>query len=173
MKSNPAKVCFYGPESTGKSTLAKQLAEAYQTEFVPEVAREIITSNRFTVDDILRIGKEQTRRVLEKMKTANRILFCDSDLITTQIYCQHYLGVVPKELEVLEKMVHYEQYFLFDIDVPWIDDGLRDLGNRREEMMNIFRSALEDRGISYVPVRGNYHQREQTIRRTIDALLKD
>ncbi|MBI3481387.1 MAG: AAA family ATPase, partial [Bacteroidetes bacterium] len=43
-------ICFYGPESTGKSTMAKRLAEFYKTGFVPEVAREMITSNDFTMD---------------------------------------------------------------------------------------------------------------------------
>ena len=58
------KVCLYGPESTGKTTMAKHLAEVYQTEYVPEVAREMITSNDFTEDDIIRIGYAQTQRVL-------------------------------------------------------------------------------------------------------------
>ena len=40
-------VCFYGPESTGKSFMAKKMAEKYHTKFVPEVARELIASNDF------------------------------------------------------------------------------------------------------------------------------
>ncbi|MCA4894174.1 MAG: ATP-binding protein [Cytophagales bacterium] len=95
MNNNVKLICFYGPESTGKSTMAKKMATHYQTEFVPEVAREIVSSNDFTLDDIVRIAKAQNERVKEKMKTANRFLFCDTDLITTQIYCRHYLKTVP------------------------------------------------------------------------------
>ena len=65
------KICFYGPESTGKSAIAKHMAKLYHTEFVPEVSREIITSNDFTLEDIVRIGHAQTERVIEKTKTAN------------------------------------------------------------------------------------------------------
>lgn len=166
------KVCFYGPESTGKSVMARYLADLYQTEFVPEVAREIVSSNDFTVDDIIKIGYAQTERVLLKSKTANRILFCDTDLITTQIYCRHYLGEVPPVLYELEKQITYDQYFLFDIDVPWVTDGMRDLGKRRLEMFRVFKEGLEKRNIPYKLVKGSYQQREQFVRAEIDALLQ-
>ncbi len=164
--------CFYGPESTGKTTLAKRLAGIYKTEFVPEVAKEIIKSNNFSVEDIIKIGHAQTNRVKEKLKTASKILFCDTDLITTQIYSRHYLGVVPPVLFELEKEIQYDQYFLFDIDVPWIGDGLRDLGNRREEMLAVFKSELDKRNISYEWVRGTFDEREAKIISAVNLILK-
>ncbi len=118
--------------------MAKHFAEVYHTEFVPEVARELISSNDFTIDDIIRIGQAQTQRVKEKLKTANQFLFCDTDLITTQIYSKKYLGIVPNILFELEDEIHYHRYFLFGIDVPWVADGLRDLANQRAEMMELF-----------------------------------
>ena len=166
------KVCFYGPESTGKTTMAKHLAEIYQTEYVPEVSREMITSNAFTVEDIVRIGVAQTQRILEKTKTANKILFCDTDLITTQIYSAHYLHQVPPALHDLEKQITFDLYFLFDIDLPWVSDGLRDLGEKRREMFEFFKSELEQRKIPFVQVDGNYEEREKCIRGKIDQLLK-
>lgn len=165
------KFCFYGPESTGKSVMAKQLAGYYQTEFVPEVAREIVSSNEFTVEDIIKIGHTQTERVLDKTKAANKILFCDTDLITTQIYCRHYLGEVPQILYELEKKITYDQYFLFDIDVPWVADGMRDLGTRREEMYNVFKNELLKRGIRFIEVRGNYGEREKILKEYVDSIL--
>lgn len=166
------KICLYGPESTGKSVMAKQLASYYQTEFVPEVAREIVSSNEFTVDDIIKIGQAQTQRVLDKTKTANKILFCDTDLITTQIYCRHYLGEVPPILYELEKQVTYNQYFLFDIDVPWVADGMRDLGTRRQEMYDVFEIELVKRGIKFIEVRGDFNEREDILKKYVDSILK-
>ncbi|MBL7872236.1 MAG: AAA family ATPase [Cyclobacteriaceae bacterium] len=165
------KICFYGPESTGKSVMAKQLASYYQTDFVPEVAREIVSSNEFTVEDIIKIGHTQTERVLDKTKAANKILFCDTDLITTQIYSWHYLGEVPQILYELEKKITYDQYFLFDIDVPWVADGMRDLGTRRQEMHNIFKNELLNRGIRFIEVRGNYDEREKILKEHVDSML--
>jgi len=166
------KVCFYGPESTGKSVLAMHMAEVYQTEYVPEVAREMITSNNFSVGDIVRIGHAQTQRILEKTKTANKILFCDTDLITTQIYSQHYLHQVPEVLQELEHQVKYDKYFLFDIDFPWVADGLRDLGNQREKMYALFKRELVKREIPYIEVQGNVEHREQIVRREVDQLIQ-
>jgi HTH-type transcriptional repressor of NAD biosynthesis genes len=157
------KICMYGPESTGKSTMARKMAERYHTEFVPEVAREMLTSNNFALDKIIEIGEAQTQRILEKVQIANRILFCDTDLITTQIYSQYYLHQVPDILYGLENKVKYDHYFLFDIDVPWIADGLRDLGDKRDYMYEIFRSELDKRKIPYTKVQGTSVQREQII----------
>jgi HTH-type transcriptional regulator, transcriptional repressor of NAD biosynthesis genes len=165
------KICFYGPESTGKSVMAKNMATHYQTEFVPEVAREIVSSNDFTFDDIIQIAKEQNQRVIEKTKTANKLLFCDTDLITTQIYCRHYLKSIPSILYELEKEIHYDLYFLFDIDVPWVADHLRDLGERRKEMFQTFEAELKNRQYPYHLVRGNWEYRERTIKAQIGLLF--
>jgi HTH-type transcriptional repressor of NAD biosynthesis genes len=167
------KICFYGPESTGKSVMAKQLAAYYHTEFVPEVAREIVSSNEFTIDQIIKIGYAQTERIIDKAKTANKILFCDTDLITTQIYCRHYLGVVPDVLYELEKKITYDQYFLFDIDVPWVGDGMRDLGDSRQVMFEIFKHELEIRNISYQLVKGDYKERERFLKSEVNKIVKD
>lgn len=165
------KICFYGPESTGKSFLAQELAVRYHTEFVPEVAREVVTSNEFTLDDIIKIGNLHVERIKEKTKTANRILFCDTDAITTQIYCRHYLGGVPDVLYELEKEIIYDQYFLFDVDVPWVRDGMRDLGERRKEMFDVFKKELETRNLPYLLVQGNYEERTNFVMEEVEKML--
>lgn len=166
------KICFYGPESTGKSFMAKKLAEKYKTEFVPEVAREFITTNNFKREDIIVIGRAQTERIFQKARTAHKFLFCDTDLITTQIYSRQYLKVVPPILYELEKMVEFDRYFLFDIDVPWVSDGMRDLGDekQREEMYAIFKHELDRRNIPYIKVQGDWEERERIIVREIAKL---
>jgi HTH-type transcriptional repressor of NAD biosynthesis genes len=153
--------------------MAKKLAQKYRTEFVPEVAREFITTNDFNREDIIVIGRAQTERIFQKARTANKILFCDTDLITTQIYSRQYLKVVPPILYELEKMVEYDRYFLFDIDVPWVSDGLRDLGDekRRGEMYMIFKQELERRNIPYIKVQGDWEEREEIIVREVSKLM--
>lgn len=164
------KICFYGPESTGKSTLTRRMAERFNTEWVPEVARELLITNDFNIDQIITIGRMQTERVLQKLETANKLLMCDTDLITTQIYSQHYLGTVPDILVEYERKVSYDHYFLLDIDVPWIADGLRDLPHMRAEMMTIFQRELEKRKIPYTLVRG---ERDAAVLPIIERMLND
>jgi HTH-type transcriptional repressor of NAD biosynthesis genes len=161
--NNVKRICLYGPESTGKSVMAQQLATLYNTEWVPEVAREFVTSNVFTVEDIIKIGQAHVARILEKTKTANKFLFCDTDTITTQIYCNHYLHTVPPVLFELEKQVKFDAYFLLDVDVPWVADGMRDLGHLRKQMFEVFRHELEKRSLPYTLVKGTWQQRLHTI----------
>lgn len=169
------KICFYGAESTGKSVMTKTMAEKYHTSFVPEVAREMLTSNTFNREDIIAIGREQTARVFKQARMADKILFCDTDVITTQVYSRHYLKVVPPVLYEFERMIQYDLYFLFEIDTPWVSDGLRDLGadDSRRQMHQIFKNELDRRGINYITVRGTWAQREAIVSKAIDMILAE
>lgn len=168
------RVCLYGPESTGKSSMAVRLAEYYHTAWVPEVARELITTNQFTLEDIERIGYAQVARTDEKMKVANKILFCDTDLITTEIYSQYYLNKVPPILYDLQRQIPMDYYFFFEIDVPWVDDGMRDLKSpdQRRAMRDRFEKALTQRKLSYFFVKGTWQERFEGIVRHIDQWLE-
>jgi len=169
------KICLFGPESVGKTVLSQKLAEYYKTVFVPEAARELLTTNDINEAIITKIGKRQTASVKERMAIANKLLFCDTDLLTTQIYAQHYLGFVPAILKSLEQEIAYDLYFLLDIDVPWVDDPLRDLGHRRAEMYQVFKAELEKRQISYISIDGNWEERMDKMIAEINRLtiLKD
>jgi HTH-type transcriptional repressor of NAD biosynthesis genes len=165
------KICFYGPESTGKSSMAIRMAHLYETAFVPEVARELLITNDFSVADIIRIGHAHFERIQQNVQHANKFLMCDTDAITTQLYAQYYLGTVPQVLYELEKKVEYAHYFLFDIDVPWIEDGLRDLGHLRKEMFDLFEEALATRKLNYTVVRGDWDQRQKIIMDVLNSFL--
>ena len=86
------------------------------------------------------------------------------------------MGEVPPVLHDLEKEIQYDIYFLFDIDVPWINDGLRDLGNRRQEMMDVFKEELNNRKIISTLVKGSWDERKATIidrLKVFEAVTKD
>ena len=55
------KIVILGPESTGKSTLCKELAEHYKTLWCPEYAREYLLKHgmNYSFDDLLTIAREQ------------------------------------------------------------------------------------------------------------------
>lgn len=165
------KICLYGPESTGKSTLSEALAQHYNTTFTPEVARKMLISNDFTIDDIITIGEAQTQEVITQTRLANKLLFCDTDLITTQIYARHYFGEIPAQLVHLERQIQYDYYFLLAPDLPWEADNLRDLGHRREEMFDIFKNELDIRQLPYQVVKGSWQERFEAIKQTVNQLF--
>ncbi|MBO0938493.1 ATP-binding protein [Fibrella sp. HMF5335] len=165
-------ICLYGPESVGKTTLARELADHYQTVYVPEVARDLITSNHLTSDDYARIAVAQAEAMRAAAPLANRVLICDTDLLTTQLYATVYGVVHPPILDQLAAQEHFNAYFLLNTDVPWVADGLRDLGHRRAELFALFEQALRERGRAYTLVSGaDYAQRRALVMNEIDKLL--
>ena len=166
------KVCLYGPESVGKTTLAYQLANYFQTIVAHEVAREELTSNEFGIEKIIEIGKKQTDLVKQRLRVADKVLFCDTDLITTQIYSQQYFGKVPQELAELEREISYDLYCLLNIDTPWVADSLRDFGHRRVEMFTVFKGELEKREIPYLLIEGTWEERFEKVRVQVEKMLQ-
>ena len=169
---NPLLVCLYGPESVGKTTMARQLALHYQTLYVPETARNLITSNDLTTDDYARIAVAQTNVRQRLLHDANRVLICDTDLITTRLYATIYGVPHPPILTQLAVQEQFDIHFLLNTDVPWVPDGLRDLGHRRAEIYALFEQALQERGLWYVVVSGSdYEDRARQVIGVIDELL--
>ena len=97
--SNLIKVVLFGPESTGKTTLSRQLAEHYGTLWVPEYAREYLQEkwNReqktCEPKDLIPIAQGQIKMENEMTKKATNLLVCDTDLLETKVYSEaYYLG---------------------------------------------------------------------------------
>ena len=102
------KVCLFGSESTGKSTMAKMLAEHYKTDWVPEMARDYLGDRICTLEDFPPIAYLQTAEVLRKTLTANKILICDSDLIITELYARIYFNDCPQQVIDLQQVIQYD-----------------------------------------------------------------
>jgi len=96
------KICFYGPESTGKTTMATKLASIYQTDLYRKYPAKLLPRTISRLKTSSRLGMSNTAGN-DKQKISRKLLFCDSDLITTQIYSRHYLHVVPPVLFVGKK----------------------------------------------------------------------
>jgi nicotinamide riboside kinase len=73
----------------------------------------------------------------------------------------------------LERKISYDKYFLFDIDVPWVADGMRDLKDNRQVMFDVFKHELDIRNISYAWVQGTYDERELFLKAELNKILKD
>jgi HTH-type transcriptional repressor of NAD biosynthesis genes len=167
------KICLFGSESTGKTTLAKRLAAHYKTEWVPEMAREILGDRKCEKSDFSIIAKAQLAEINRKSLIANGLLVCDTDLITTILYEQIYFGAVSEAVIRLQKRDKYDLYLFLESDIPWIEDSQRDLGgDRRLEIRNLFEQALIDRKINYVIVKGDFENRFKAAIQAIDTFLK-
>lgn len=178
--SDLIKIVLYGPESTGKTTLARQLAKHYNTVWVPEYAREYLQKKWdddqkiCELHDLVPIAEGQIRHENELSKKANQILICDTDILETKVYSEAYFeGYCDPELEKYALLNTYDLYFLTAIDVPWIKDDLRDRPDQRQEMFNLFKTSLEKYQRSFVILTGKEVQRFQTAVKHIDKLFNN
>ncbi|TDE05165.1 DUF4301 family protein [Flavobacterium sandaracinum] len=155
------KIALFGPESTGKTTLARQLADYYKTEWVPEFARDYLqekwdsSQQICTVDDMLPIAYGQTKLENERTLIANKYLFCDTNLMVTKVFSEVYYDYCDPLLHEAACEHEYDLFFLTDIDVPWERDDLRDKAEGRESVFAVFKQSLIDNNKPFITLSGD------------------
>lgn len=177
--SNCLKAVLFGPESTWKTTLAERLARHYETVWVPEYMRDYLQrkwdQEKKTCEphDLIPIAKGQMRRENNQAKIANKILFCDTDLLELKVYSEAYYHGYCNPLLLKAALNNwYDIYFLTNIDNQWIPDDLRDKPHDREGMFKKFRSTLQLNKRPYITLTGDENERFETAVSAIDELLK-
>jgi len=169
------RVVVTGSECTGKTTLAQALAEHYSTVCVPEYVRQFVDEKGAApgYGDVEAIAGGQMALEDSCADQTSRLLILDTDLLSTVVYSKHYYGDCPLSVERALEGRSADLYLLVDIDVPWVPDGdQRDRGDRREEMQDLFRTALEDRGLRVVEIRGSRERRLTLAISAIGAYLQ-
>jgi NadR type nicotinamide-nucleotide adenylyltransferase len=160
-KEKPVKIAVTGPESTGKSTLAQQLADHYQTVWVPEFARTYLLrlDRPYNYDDILTIARSQKRSEEAMLPLANHLLFTDTELLVTKIWCEVKFGKCHPWIREQVSLRDYDLYLLTDIDLPWEYDPLREDKNTREFLFDRYKSELQKLGVNFKIVKGSGKER--------------
>jgi NadR type nicotinamide-nucleotide adenylyltransferase len=167
------KIVLFGSESTGKTTLAQQLAAYYHTVWVPEYSRiyQEEKGRLLTINDVIPIAKGQIQLEDLAMDKANHLLICDTDILETKVYSQAYNGSCPQWLLdiIPHRLAHL--YLLADIDMPWEPDGIRDRPYNREEMHDLFKNELIQRNLPFAEISGSYNERLKQAVCAIDEFL--
>lgn len=172
------KVVLFGPESTGKTTLSKQLAAHYKTQWVPEYMRAYLeekwNSKKELIqkEDLIPIAKGQLNLQKEAAQRADNLLICDTNLLELKVYSEYYYdGYCPKFIKTEATKNNYSIYLLTYIDIPWEPDILRDRPNNREEMFHLFETELIKQNFPYKVLKGNEKERFNSAVEVIDKLL--
>jgi NadR type nicotinamide-nucleotide adenylyltransferase len=151
------KIAIIGPECTGKTTLSKQLAEYYNTQWIPEYAREFVLklNHPYTYADVETIAQQQQQQIQANYEPLNNYIFFDTELIITKVW---FDVVFKKEPEWLTKAIeesNFDLYFLCSPDLPWEPDTVRENGGKmRDKLFQIYKSELDKNNFKYFIIEG-------------------
>lgn len=177
------RIVLIGAESTGKTTLAQQLAERFETKWVPEFGREHwerkvqgLTMNdplpSWSREEFIEIAQTQQARENEAARQANRVLLCDTNAFATGTWFERYNGSRDAEVDAIGKRDKVDLYLLTAPDVPFVQDGFRDGESIRTWMHQRFLEQLSKGSTPLAVIDGAYIERFEVAEREVATLLR-
>lgn len=167
------RVTLFGPESSGKSTLAAALGRDFDTVVVPEYGRTYTEAFGPDVDaqDLIHIVQGHRASVAAAKRQANKILIEDTDPIMSAVWSD-MLGV-PRDPWFDSFNELSDLYLLCDVDIPWVDDGTRYFPQEvdRRRFYEVCKAELDRRGATYVELKGSLDQRRVDAEASIERHL--
>jgi nicotinamide riboside kinase len=181
------RIAFVGAECSGKTSLAKSLADAFAKEFpsayIPEYLRLFVDQENRTPRTDEQVGIAMEQQSLERtlandlIKQHNNpdfvLLFCDTTPLMTCIYSEVVFGGTNPELLKLAKAHDYDLTIFTQNDFPWQEDGLQRDGPVAQTKVHFrVKARLEELQIPYQSVFGGPEQRLKKTRDSIRALIE-
>lgn len=167
-----------GPECTGKTRLAGELAALFGAPWSREYAREYVERHGQALGyaDVDAIGRGQMHgedvAIARAASEGAPLVLLDTDLLSTAVYSRHYYADCPAWIEAAARRRLGELYLLHHVDVPWIAEPLqREQPERRGELFERFRATLSGAGARVAHVRGSWDERRRLALQAIDAQL--
>lgn len=169
------RVCLLGAESTGKSTLAADLAEAFGTLWNPEYGRPYTELGRppgtpWSSWEFTHIARVHCWYEDFLAGSARRVLFCDTDAFTTAVFHEVYLGEPATGFPELVAR-RYDLYVVCGLDVPWAHDGVREFEEQRAWMHERYLEHARRSGRPWLLAEGDAPTRLAQVRGTVLTLL--
>lgn len=165
------KIAILGPESTGKSTLAKQLAGHFGTNYIPEYSREYLKDfeGKYQINDVVNIALGQQKWIDEAKAGEPQILIADTEMIVNKIWCRFVFNEVPSIISDLSSRQDFDLYLLCNIDLEWTYDPLREDPdiNDRITIFEMYKEELSLLKANFRIISGHGQQR---LLNAIDAI---
>lgn len=174
------KVLVVGTESTGKSTLVKNLASLYQTNCVEEVGRDVCEwagGEEFMIaEDFSEIMLRHKVKELDAIKESNKVLFVDTDVLTTKYYSE-FLLCEEKEKQknyalgdAIAEINHFDLILFLEPGTPFVQDGTRneDIASEPEKYASMLKKQFDAKGLKYECIRGDFSERLKKAKEIVD-----
>lgn len=166
------KVVLTGSESSGKTELAKRLGEHFHVPVAEEFVRDYAAQRggALAFGDHGPIARGQMASEDAAIARATDLVILDTDLVSTVVFCDHYFGRAPEWIVQEARARAGALYLLTRPDIPWVADGVRDRGHRRDEMHALFERRLQELGLTYVEISGEREARMAAAVQAIERL---
>ena len=152
----PRSICLHGPESTGKSTIGPRLAAQFDGALVPEYGRTYAEANGtdFTMADLVAIAKGHDAATRAALAAGRVPVILDTDPLMTAVWADMLFGHRDPWFDAWRGFA--DLYLLFDIDLPWVEDGTRLFGSTaaRRRFFDLSKAELVRRGVRWASVGG-------------------
>lgn len=160
-------ITLFGPESCGKTTMAKSLASGLNGHFVPEWAREYLeTVGPEITDDSMRAivhGQYTLQQTAQNDLFGKPFIFCDTDLYSTLGYYRLWNGGKDYDLDLAEylaKKSKSDLYIVMNDQIPFEQDPIRYGGDKRESGTKFWIDLLEEFDCNYYVVKNTDRDRQ-------------
>jgi nicotinamide riboside kinase len=180
MERPPARVvALLGAESTGKTTLARALADRLAQEtgrsatWVPEALRDWCEAAGRTprADEQLAIAQAQHARI-EQAAKSNAFVVCDTTALMTAVYSRIVFGDHSLEAWAVQAHARVSLTLVTAPDLPWVADGLqRDGAHVQAPVDEALQALLQAHALPWVRVAGRGPARLQAAWAAVQPLL--
>lgn len=160
------RIVVVGAESTGTTTLSRDLADKLRVPWVPEIGRYytesiLTTDNPWTDDDFYRIGHLQQAYENEMAKRSDGVIVCDTNAVATELWQRRYMGRTTAEMRRIAAADKADLYIITGDEIPFVQDGIRDGEHIRHRMHQWFIKHITKTGTPYIIVSGSKNERVQ------------
>lgn len=163
------RIAITGPESTGKSTLAEQLAIHFKCPWVPEYARDFLlrTNGNYTFEDLDAIALGQ----LEAWKKHHSEQLCiyDTEMLVMKIWSEFKYHQLSPFIANAFQTQKIDLYLLCKPDIEWEEDELREHPELRHELFELYFNELQHHNLPFVVIEG---QKEERVNNAINAIFQ-
>jgi len=165
------RIAITGPESSGKTTLAKALSEHYNISFVPEFARTYLekTEGKYKQLDLDIIAQGQLKSIISAEDT---IVISDTDFSVLEIWSQYKYKNTSELINKLVQKDLFDLHILCSPDIPWEADLLRENPNSRDLLFELYSKSLNSNNKNFIVVNGSAKNRLEKSIQAVDPLIK-
>jgi len=169
------KIVVSGPESSGKTTLSRQLAAYFGVPWVKEFARDFLDGlgRPYLQEDLLEIAKGQlaAEQKAWDMRGTAPFIICDTGMLGRKVWSEYKYGNIKADLLELFNCYVCDAYILCGTEVPWEYDPLRESQEERDILYEIYKKELISMSIPFLEVSGKKKLRLKAAKAWIPSIF--